>query len=501
MNLIGTKLGRYEIQSSLGTGGMGEVYRARDPQLDRVVAVKLISTSLASDATRVARFQQEARAAATLNHPNILAVHDLGTENGSPYIVSELLEGETLRAKLAAGPLPVRKAIDYALQIARGLAAAHDKGIVHRDLKPENIFVTHDGRVKILDFGLAKLTRDAAGDDATRTVASDVNSVVGTVGYMSPEQARGKLTDARSDLFALGAILYEMLSGKRAFRGDSTADTISAILHHDPPELTSQNASVPPALDRIVSHCLEKSPDERFQAARDVAFDIESLSASSTATTLEVVRSRRNRRALLVSGVLLVLVATGRGNGVARARANFAEGMKLGWPRRAEQAFPGVGTDAHDAGERAFEVAKTNGTQKRGEIGTEGKYRDAIFVTRIDRDDEKNCGPCERRGNELRDGTSGYRRLDADWVGCHWNSFCLLRVARPSTKQMSWQIPSQMAGLPLKKSVGVKSRFGRAMPSGPIRPDNILLLRPKAEASVSETIHGNWAGIFKTELF
>jgi Tol biopolymer transport system component len=312
MTLIGTRLGRYEIQSALGAGGMGEVYRARDPQLNRTVAIKIISESFAGDATRVARFQQEARAAAALDHPNILAVHDIGTENGSPYVVSELLEGETLRTKLLTGPLPVRKAVDYALQIARGLAAAHDQGIVHRDLKPENVFITRDGRVKILDFGLAKLLgKPPAGDDATRTVASDVNSVVGTVGYMSPEQARGRPTDARSDLFALGAILYEMLSGVRAFRGDSAADTISAILHHDPPELTSQNASVPPALERIVRHCLEKSPEERFQSARDVAFDLESLSASSSTAVRAKPQPHRRSRALFATALLLVLVAAG----------------------------------------------------------------------------------------------------------------------------------------------------------------------------------------------
>jgi eukaryotic-like serine/threonine-protein kinase len=311
VTVIGSRFGRYEIQSAVGAGGMGEVYRARDPELNRAVAIKIIPASLARDATRVKRFQQEARAAAALNHPNILAVYDLGTENDSPYIVGELLEGATLRAMLLAGPVPVRKAIDYTMQVARGLAAAHDKGIVHRDLKPENVFITRDGRVKILDFGLAKLFGEAAGDDATRTVESDAHSVVGTVGYMSPEQARGRPTDGRSDLFSLGAILYEVLSGKRAFRGDSTADTISAILHHDPPEVSSQNASVPPGLNRIVQHCLEKSPEERFQSARDVAFDLESVNASSDHVAAGFAAAGRNRRMPLMLGLLLVLVAAG----------------------------------------------------------------------------------------------------------------------------------------------------------------------------------------------
>src|ERR1019366_2280963 len=214
----GVKLGPYELASSIGAGGMGEVYRAHDSRLGRDVAVKVIPASLASDASRVSRFQQEARAAAALNHPNILAVYDIGTHDQCPYIVSELLEGQSLRDRLRDGPLPIRKVIDYSLQIARGLAAAHDRGIVHRDLKPDNIFITKDGRVKILDFGLAKLTRPETGtEDQTNTVVSDPGTVLGTVGYMSPEQVRGKEVDARSDLFSFGAVLYEMISGKRAF--------------------------------------------------------------------------------------------------------------------------------------------------------------------------------------------------------------------------------------------------------------------------------------------
>src|ERR1700682_4284229 len=226
----GTRLGPYEILAPIGAGGMGEVYRAKDPRLGRDVAIKVLPSSFSADPDRLRRFEQEARSAGLLNHPNITAVYDIGTENQAPYVVTELLSGETLRARLAGGPLSSPKAIDYALQIAHGLSAAHEKGIVHRDLKPENLFLTKDGRVKILDFGLAKLTRPEAGDDSgdapTQQVATDAGTVMGTVGYMSPEQVRGKPADARSDIFAFGAILYEMLSGRRAFHGDSAVDTI-----------------------------------------------------------------------------------------------------------------------------------------------------------------------------------------------------------------------------------------------------------------------------------
>ena len=305
----GTKLGPYEIQSLLGAGGMGEVYRARDTRLQRDVAIKILPNSLASDRDRLRRFEQEARAVAALNHPNLLTVFDVGatplTEEAtgasatsgaavaaaaSPYIVSELLEGATLRERLSAGPLRERKALDYAVQIARGLAAAHERGIVHRDLKPENIFVTNDGRVKILDFGLAKLT-EAAPADSDATLASlgsatQAGVVMGTIGYMSPEQVRGKPLDARSDIFSFGAVLYEMLAGRRAFQGDTAADLMSAILNHEPPELTSTNHEISPTLDRIVHHCMEKDAQQRFQSAGDIAFQIGELSGlrSSTGT-------------------------------------------------------------------------------------------------------------------------------------------------------------------------------------------------------------------------
>ncbi|MGA9393599.1 MAG: protein kinase [Candidatus Sulfotelmatobacter sp.] len=281
----GTKLGPYEIHSSLGAGGMGEVYRARDGRLNRDVAIKILPASFSTDPDRLQRFAQESRAAAALNHPNILSIYDIGEDHGAPYVVSELLEGETLRDRLRDTALPSRKAIDYAQQIASGLAAAHERGIVHRDLKPENIFITHDGRIKILDFGLAKFTRpeaDASGEEPTQVVATDAGTVMGTVGYMAPEQVRGKPADARADIFAFGAILYEMLSGKRAFHGDSPVDTMSAILKEDPPDLSETNRNVPPALERIVRHCLEKNPAERFQSARDVAFNLGALTDIST---------------------------------------------------------------------------------------------------------------------------------------------------------------------------------------------------------------------------
>jgi Tol biopolymer transport system component len=267
---------------------MGEVWRARDTRLSRDVAIKLLPSSVANDPDWLRRFQQEAQAAGTLNHPNLVTIHESGTDNGVPYIAMELLEGETLRSKLEehgnAPRLPLRKAIDYSTQIAHGLAAAHDKGIVHRDLKPDNIFITRDGRVKILDFGLAKLSalRESNLTRAhTEARATTPGTVLGTVGYMSPEQVRGQQVDHRTDVFAFGAILYEMLSGKRAFHGDSAADTMSAILHEEPPELSGSNPNVSPGVDRIIRHCLEKSPEERFQSARDIAFDLETISGLS----------------------------------------------------------------------------------------------------------------------------------------------------------------------------------------------------------------------------
>ena len=262
----GSRLGPYEILAQIGAGGMGEVYRAKDPRLSREVAIKVLPASFSEDAERLRRFEQEAKAAGVLNHPNITAVHDIGTNSdGAPYVVQELLEGETLRAVLAGGKLSARKTIDYSLQIAHGLAAAHAKGIVHRDLKPENIFVTNDGRVKILDFGLAKLTQAEGSASSgtnlpTETRGTEPGVVMGTLGYMSPEQVRGKPADARSDIFSFGAILYEMVSGKRAFHGDSAADTMSAILKEDPPDLSVTNQNVRPRSSASFTTASRRAP-------------------------------------------------------------------------------------------------------------------------------------------------------------------------------------------------------------------------------------------------
>ena len=289
--IIGTKLGRYEIRSQLGAGGMGEVYRARDTELGRDVAVKVLPPSFSADTDRLRRFQQEACAAGALNHPNILSIYDVGKHDNSPYVVSELLEGETLRKRIGGTPLAHRRVIDYALQIAHGLAAAHEKGIVHRDLKPDNIFVTNDGRVKILDFGLAKLTQGDGNQQQTeiptRRVDTDPGVVMGTVGYISPEQLKGRAVDQRSDIFSFGAILYEMLSGRRAFHGESAAETMSAILNEDPPELSDTNKTVSPGLERLVNHCLEKNPSARFHSANDLAFALEAISGSSVSAQTE----------------------------------------------------------------------------------------------------------------------------------------------------------------------------------------------------------------------
>ena len=288
----GTKLGPYEVVAPLGAGGMGEVYRARDPRLQRDVAIKILPRSLSHEPDRLRRFEQEARAAGSLNHPNILAVYDVGTHEGSPYLVTELLEGASLRVRLEGGALSARKTTEYAVQTAYGLAAAHDKGIVHRDLKPDNIFICRDGRAKILDFGLAKLTAPESGD-ATVTSMDRLDQtgsgiVLGTAGYMSPEQVRGEKADSRSDIFSLGAVIYEMLSGQRAFVGPSAADRASAILKTEPPDLRTSGRNISVALDRIVRRCLEKNPQERFESARDLAFHLETLATDSSSGIAEI---------------------------------------------------------------------------------------------------------------------------------------------------------------------------------------------------------------------
>ena len=283
--IVGKRLGHYEVLSLLGSGGMGEVYRARDTRLEREVAIKVLPTSYASDADRLKRFEQEARSTSALNHPNIVTVYDIGTHEDSPYIVSELLAGSELRDQLDKGALLPRKAIDYAQQIVQGLAAAHEKGIIHRDLKPENLFVTSDGRVKILDFGLAKLRPQGnevvSSAIATAKQITNPGTVIGTVGYMSPEQVRGENADHRSDIFSFGMILYEMLSGQRAFRRGSVAETMTAILREEPRALTQINPGISANLEHIVTHCLEKRPEERFQSARDLGFSLGTLSTQS----------------------------------------------------------------------------------------------------------------------------------------------------------------------------------------------------------------------------
>ncbi|HSB10874.1 MAG TPA: protein kinase [Blastocatellia bacterium] len=322
----GTKVGPYEILSQLGAGGMGEVYRARDTRLNRDVAIKVLPASFAADEDRLRRFEQEAQATSALNHPNILTVHDFGTHEGAPYIVAELLEGEELRESLSHGAIPPRKAIAYATQIASGLAAAHDKGIVHRDLKPENVFITADGRVKILDFGLAKLRARAseAGSDSnvqTQKVMTDPGVVMGTVGYMSPEQVRGQNIDHRTDIFSFGLILYEMLAGRRAFTSDSAIEVMNAILKEQPPELSETNSKINPALEQIVRRCIEKKPEMRFHSAHDLGFALSTLTAPSdsrleTAASLPAVTeaARRptlfgNARLAWIAAFVLLLVA------------------------------------------------------------------------------------------------------------------------------------------------------------------------------------------------
>ena len=295
----GKKLGAYEIVEHLGSGGMGAVYRARDPKFRRDIAIKVLPPDFAKDPDRLQRFEQEAQAIGILNHPNILSVYDIGMADGSPYLVSEYVEGETLREKLASGALTQRKAVDYALQLARGLSAAHDKGIVHRDLKPENLMIAKDGRVKILDFGLAKLIQnDPSIGPLTQlptTPGTQPGLVLGTVGYMSPEQVRGKMADHRSDIFTFGSILYEMLTGVRAFRGETQADTLSAILQKDPPDISETNRNISPVLSRIVNHCLEKDPEQRFHSAADIAFHLESLSGASEQSAVATIPAPRTK--------------------------------------------------------------------------------------------------------------------------------------------------------------------------------------------------------------
>ena len=298
-------LGPYRIMSVLGEGGMGAVYRARDTRLGRDVAVKVLTAVTLSDKERIVRFEQEARATGMLNHPNLLTIFDVGHAGSTPFLVSELLEGETLRERLDRGAIPPRKTVEISSQIAAGLAAAHEKGVVHRDLKPENIFLTKDGRVKILDFGIAKLSPTRGTDGPTFQMAStEPGMVLGTVGYMSPEQVRGESVDQRSDIFAFGAIIYEMLTGARAFKRASSIETLSAILKEDPADISESHPNVPPQLEKLVRRCLEKDRERRFQTARDLAFNLETLSTFSTPNTLSNIRTPTLTGATPVSPVV-----------------------------------------------------------------------------------------------------------------------------------------------------------------------------------------------------
>ena len=311
----GARLGPYEIVAPLGAGGMGEVYRAHDERLDREVAIKVLPSEVAHHIDRLRRFEQEARAAAALNHPNVIAVFDVGIEGGFPYVVSELLDGSTLDGLLARGRLSLRRALNFGAQIAHGLSAAHAKGIVHRDLKPSNIFVTSQDRIKILDFGLAKLTAPSTERMSNTTLPASPETmpgvVMGTIGYMAPEQVNGDAADHRADIFALGVVLYEMLSGRRAFSGTSAVAIMSAILVTDPPPLPVDIA--PPHVDRLIHRCLEKPPAQRFQSASDVAFALEALQQSTGPSDVIPPRRRLPVRRLLTAAAAVALVVAGAG--------------------------------------------------------------------------------------------------------------------------------------------------------------------------------------------
>ena len=300
--LPGSKLGPYQIIEPIGRGGMGEVYRAHDTRLRRNVAIKTVAFGARDDPAMRERFAREARAVAALSHPNILAIYDVGEYDRIPYVAVELLEGDTLRPHLGTSPLPLSTALDYAVQIGRGLAAAHDRGIVHRDLKPENIFVTHDGQVKLLDFGLATEPASEGGDEATRAARTEAGLVLGTAGYLSPEQARGEHADTRSDIFSFGCVLYEMLAARRAFASASRIETLHAVLKEHPPDLTNLRSDVSPSLNRVVRRCLEKAPESRFQTARDLVFALENLAPASgpTPASSRAVPARRARGTAVV---------------------------------------------------------------------------------------------------------------------------------------------------------------------------------------------------------
>lgn len=309
--MIGQRVGHYRVVEKIGAGGMGEVFRARDERLGRDVAIKLIRPASSNNPDHLRRFEQEARAAAALNHPNILAIFDVGFEGAAPYIISELLEGETLREHLNVGPIPLRQASAYALQMAQALVAAHERHIVHRDLKPENLFITRDDRIKILDFGVAKLQNTVEETRAIEslTTVTKHGAVIGTVAYMSPEQLRSKSVDHRSDIFSFGAILYEMLTGRRAFRGETEVDTMTAVLREEPPASNLDEASIPTAYQDIIRHCLEKEPDNRFQSAKDLVFALQTLSGSAPLKSASLFRARTPRSSAMLWALVTALIA------------------------------------------------------------------------------------------------------------------------------------------------------------------------------------------------
>ena len=314
--LAGTRLGPYQIIDALGHGGMGDVYRARDTRLHRLVAIKTVAVRGLGDPEFLARFDREARAVAALSHPNVLAIHDVGNHEGIPYVAVELLEGETLKSRIGPPPLPVPTVLDYASQVGSGLAAAHERGIVHRDLKPDNIFVTRDGRVKLIDFGLATEPDAVSGSDITRLEQTERGTMLGTAGYMSPEQARGERMDTRSDIFSFGCVLYEMLTGRRAFSGNSRIETLHAVLNQDPPDLAGLRTDLPPTLERVVRRCLEKLPERRFQNARDLVFALETLSQDSEArpsSQSSRAAPAQSKRALVAGAIGVVLLSVTAG--------------------------------------------------------------------------------------------------------------------------------------------------------------------------------------------
>ncbi len=355
----GTKLGPYEILSAAGAGGMGEVYRARDSRLDRVVAIKVLPEGFAADASRLRRFQQESQSVAALNHSNIVAVYDVGLYEGSPYLVMEFLEGKTLRERLNEGALPVGKAVELAQQIARGLAAAHERGIIHRDLKPENIFLTRDGMAKLLDFGLAKPVAAAAAADVTAGSATSPGVVMGTAGYMSPEQVRGEAVDHRADIFSFGTVLYEMLGGKRAFVGDTSVEVMTAILKSEPPEFDPA-VKISPGLDRIIRHCLEKNAADRFQTARDLTFALGALSGTDASSAVRAaVQTTRQPKWLLWAMVGLAVLALAVLGLLTLRPQEQAHRMQFAVPVEGELAYFGISPDGEML---AYVAADSSGT-------------------------------------------------------------------------------------------------------------------------------------------